>query len=89
MGGGRTFQKLSDLEGGGGGVRNFLLEREDKPEKGGVDVVHSGSLLKMSTVLFNLVRNTKKSIRIIFFECQCKVFLSIERILEKTSQDQL
>ena len=32
-GGGRTFQKLSHL--GGGGVRNFLLEREDKPEKGG------------------------------------------------------
>ena len=38
-GGGRTFQKLSHLGlGGGGGVENFLLERGDKPEKGGVDV---------------------------------------------------
>ena len=32
--GGRTFQKLSDLERVRGG--NFLLEREDKPEKGGL-----------------------------------------------------
>ena len=31
-GAGRTFQKLSHLEGGG--VRNLLLERGDKPEKG-------------------------------------------------------
>ena len=31
--GGRTFQKLSQF---GGGVQNFLLERGDKPEKGGV-----------------------------------------------------
>ena len=51
--------------------------------------IHSGSLQKMSTVLFNLVWNTKKSTGTIFFECQCKVFLSIDRILEKISQDQL
>ena len=31
-GAGRTFQKLSHLEEGG--VRNLLLERGDKPEKG-------------------------------------------------------
>ena len=30
--GGRTFQKLSHL---GWGLRNILLERGDKPEKGG------------------------------------------------------
>ena len=30
---GRTFQKLSHLRGGRG-VRNLLLERGDKPEKG-------------------------------------------------------
>ena len=35
--GGWTFQKLSHL----GGVQNFLLEREDKPEKG-VDVEMGG-----------------------------------------------
>ena len=35
--GGRTFRKLSHL--GGRGVRNFLLQRGDKPVKeGGVDV---------------------------------------------------
>ena len=28
-GGARTFQKLSHLGGGAGGVRNFLLERAD------------------------------------------------------------
>ena len=50
--------------------------------------IHSGSLQKMLTALFNLVRNTQKSIWTIFFECQGKVFLSIEKILEKISQDQ-
>ena len=38
---GRTFQKLSHLGGGGGGVRNFLLERGDKPERG-IDVEMGG-----------------------------------------------
>ena len=46
---------------------------------------HSGSLQKMLTALF---WNTQKSIWTIFFECQGKVFLSIEKILEKVSQDQ-
>ena len=45
-------------------------------------LIHSGSLQKMLTALFNLVRNTQKSIWTIFFECQGKVFLSIENILE-------
>ena len=48
-------------------------------------LIHSGSLQKMLTALF---RDTQKSIWTIFFECQGKVFLSIEKILEKISQDQ-
>ena len=51
-------------------------------------LIHSGSLQKMLTALFNLVWNTQKSIWTIFFECQGKVFLSIEKILEKISQNQ-
>ena len=51
-------------------------------------LIHSGSLQKMLTALFNLVRNTQKSIWTIFFECQGKVFLSIEKILERISQEQ-
>ena len=51
-------------------------------------LIHSDSLQKMLTALFNLVRNTQKSIWTIFLECQGKVFLSIEKILEKMSQDQ-
>ena len=50
--------------------------------------IHSGSLQKMLTALFNLVQNTQKTIWTIFFEYQGKVFLSIEKILEKISQDQ-
>ena len=46
------------------------------------------SLQKMLTALFNLVWNTQRSIWTIFFECQGKVFLCIEKILEKISQDQ-
>ena len=48
-------------------------------------LIHSGSLQKMLTALF---RNTQKSIWTIFFECQGQVFFSIEKILEKISQDQ-
>ena len=44
-------------------------------------LIHSGSLQKMLTALFNLVRNTQKSIWTIFFECQGKVFLSIESLI--------
>ena len=49
-------------------------------------LIHSGSLQKMLTALFNLVWNTQKSIWTIFFECQGKVFLSIEKVLEKISE---
>ena len=51
-------------------------------------LIHSGSLQKMLTALFNLVRNTQKSIWIIFLEYQGKVFLRIEKILEKINQEQ-
>ena len=48
-------------------------------------LIHSGSLQKLLTALF---QNTQKSVWIIFLECQGKVFLSIETILEKISKDQ-
>ena len=51
-------------------------------------LIHSGSLQKMLTALFNLVWNTQKSKWTILFECQGKMFLSIEKVLEKISEDQ-
>ena len=51
-------------------------------------LIHSGNLQKMFTALFNLVQNRQKSKWTIFFECQGKVFLSIEKILEKLSHNQ-
>ena len=48
--GGRTFQKLSQL---GGGVQNFLLERGDKPEKGGFGVEMGGGATFYITLQFN------------------------------------
>ena len=51
-------------------------------------LIHSGSLQKMLNALFNLVWNTQKSKWTIFFECQGIMFLSIEKILEKISEDQ-
>ena len=51
-------------------------------------LIHSGSLQKMLTALFNLVSNAQKSKWIIYFECQGKIFLSIEKVLEKVSEDQ-
>ena len=49
---------------------------------------HSWSLQKMLTALFNLVWNTQKSKWTILFECQGKMFLSIEKVLEKINEDQ-
>ena len=42
----------------------------------------------MLTALFNLVRDTPKSQWTIIFECPDKVFLSIDKVLEKISEDQ-
>ena len=49
-------------------------------------VIHSISLQKMLTVLFNLKYTEKWMDN--FFECPGKVFLSIENVLEKISEDQ-
>ena len=51
-------------------------------------LIHSGSLQEMLTALFNLVWHTQKSVWTIFLECQGKVFVSNEKILEKIRQDQ-
>ena len=51
-------------------------------------LIHSGSLQKMLTALFNLVWNTQKSKWAILFECQDKMFLCIEKVLEKISKGQ-
>ena len=42
----------------------------------------------MLTALFNLVWNTQKSKWTILLECQGKMFLRIEKVLEKISEDQ-
>ena len=51
-------------------------------------LIHSGSLQKMLTALFTLVWNTQKSKWTILFECKGKMFLHIEKVLEKISEDQ-
>ena len=52
-------------------------------------LIHSGSLQKMLTALFNLVWNTQRSVHgQCFLQCQGKMFLSIEKVLEKISEDQ-
>ena len=52
-------------------------------------LIHSGSLQKILTALFNLVWNTQKSKWAILFECQGKMFLGIDKVLEKISEDKL
>ena len=42
----------------------------------------------MLTALLNLVWNTQQNKRTTFFECQGKMFLSIEKVLENISEDQ-
>ena len=42
----------------------------------------------MLTALFKFVWNTQKNKRTIFFECPGKMFLSIEKVLEKISKEQ-
>ena len=60
-----------------------------KPDIICIFLIHSGSLQIMVTALFNLVCNTQKSVNgQFFFECQGKMFLSIEKVLEKISEDQ-
>ena len=52
-------------------------------------LIHSGSLQKILTALFNLVWNAQKIVNgQCFFECQGKMFLCTEKVLEKISEDQ-
>ena len=51
-------------------------------------LIHSSGLPEMLTAVFKLLWNTQKSKWAIFFDCQGKVFLSIEKVLEKLSEDQ-
>ena len=47
------------------------------------------SLQKTLTALFNLVCKTQKSVNgQCFFECHGNIFLSLEKVLEKVSEDQ-
>ena len=46
------------------------------------------SVQKLLTALFNFVWNTQKNKWTIFFECPGKIFLSIEKVLKKISEDQ-
>ena len=50
-------------------------------------LIHSGGLQKMLAALFNLVWNTQKTKWEFSFECPDKMFLSIEKVLEKISED--
>ena len=77
-------------EGGGGRVRFplYLSDLQSFELAFCTFPIHSGSLHKMLTALFNLVWNTQKSKWTILFECQGKMFLSIEKVLEKISEDQ-
>ena len=68
-------------------MQDFHPRSHPKPVTISTFLIHSGSLQKMLTALFNLVWNTQKSKWTTFFECQGKVFLSIEKILEKIIQD--
>ena len=51
-------------------------------------LVHSGSVKKMLTASFKLVLNTQKTTWTIFFEYQGKMFLNIEKVLVKISEEQ-
>ena len=51
-------------------------------------LIHSGSLQKMLAALFKLVWYTQKSKWTILFECQGKMFLNIEKVSKKISEDQ-
>ena len=72
-GGGKTFQKLSHL---GVVVWHFLLERGDKPEKGGGHWCRNGGVITFCT-LFGIQRKVNGQF---FFYCPGKTFLSIEKI---------
>ena len=51
-------------------------------------LIHSGIVQKILTALFKLVQNTQKITRANFFEYQGKMFLNIEKVLVKISEQQ-
>ena len=51
-------------------------------------LIHSGSVPKMLTVLYQSVWNTEKTTWTILFEHQGKIFLNIEKVLMKISEKQ-
>ena len=51
-------------------------------------LIYSDSVQKMFTALFKLVWNTQKSTRINFFKYQVKMFLNVEKVLVKISEEQ-
>ena len=51
-------------------------------------LIHFDSAQKMLTALFKLVWNTQKSTWTIFFKYQGKMFLNIEKVLVKISEEQ-
>ena len=51
-------------------------------------LIHDGSLQKNVECFINLFWNTRKVNGQFFFECQGKIFLSIEKVLEEISEEQ-
>ena len=51
-------------------------------------LIHHGSVQKMLTAFFNFLWNAQENKWTTFFECPGKIFLSIEKVLEKVSEDQ-
>ena len=78
-------------------LQSFELATQDsdprfivlKPNISCTFLIHYGSVQKMLTALFNFVWNTQKNKWTTFFECPIKMFLSIEKVLKKISEDQL
>ena len=50
-------------------------------------LIYSGSVHKMLTPLFKLVQNTQKTTLTNIFEYQGKMFLNIEKVLVKISEE--
>ena len=51
-------------------------------------LIHYGSVQKMLTAFFSFVWNTQKNKWTIFFEFSGKIFLSIDEVSKKISEDQ-
>ena len=98
--GGQDLPKIGSL---GFLVQTFLLENGDKPEKGGLPLLLLLYSSITFTLYFGKVKfplllqdshpslystNTQKTTQTNFFDYQCKVFLNIEKVLVKISEEQ-